>query len=340
MEVDLHITNNCNLRCQHCVYTSGERYMPTLSYSTVRSLTDEFRKLNVNEVHITGGEPLLNPELLSIIQFLTRDGFRVKMQSNGLLINEEKAVELKRAGLKEILISLDGLEESHDNLRAYSGSFKSAVSAIRYCLDAEIPVRVNTVVSRRNCNEIAPLIAYLQRLGVVQHSFFYLTPIGRAEALIDSALSFREWKRVEELIIGEAGNLNMLHRIKVQSVFQEKPPLGLVQSCRADNCLILSNGDVYHCVLFSNSQDCRLGNVFSTPLSDIWQTLPDRLSTIVQQRISACSNDCWGGCPGMTYLLRGRVNTCDPRCEPHFGLYSSCIRQYHKFGEKEHDKEA
>lgn len=166
------------------------------------------------------------------------------------------------------------------------------------------------------------------------------TPIGRAEALIDSALSFREWKRVEELIIGEAGNLNMLHRIKVQSVFQEKPPLGLVQSCRADNCLILSNGDVYHCVLFSNSQDYRLGNVFSTPLSDIWQTLPDRLSTIVQQRISACSNDCWGGCPGMTYLLRGRVNTCDPRCEPHFGLYSSCIRQYHKFGEKEHDKEA
>ena len=100
MELDLHITNRCNLRCRHCVYKSGDLEMPDFPYAALKWLANYLQKLGIKEIHITGGEPLLHPDLFSIIQFLSVNGFTVKMQSNGLLINLSTAVLLLKQALK------------------------------------------------------------------------------------------------------------------------------------------------------------------------------------------------------------------------------------------------
>lgn len=81
MEVDLHVTNRCNLKCKHCVYTSGEWDMPDMTLETVKKIIPALKKLGVEEVHITGGEPLVNKEFFEIARCLHENGFGTRVQT-------------------------------------------------------------------------------------------------------------------------------------------------------------------------------------------------------------------------------------------------------------------
>ena len=117
MEIDLHITNSCNLKCKHCVYTSGEWDMPDMTLETVKKLLPSFNKMGVEEVHITGGEPLLNKEFFEIAEYLKSQKLKTRVQTNGMLITNEVAKRLKECGVEYVLISIDGLETTHNEFR-------------------------------------------------------------------------------------------------------------------------------------------------------------------------------------------------------------------------------
>ena len=111
MEVDLHVTNRCNLKCKHCVYTSGEWSMPDMTLDSVQKLIPSFKKLGVEEVHITGGEPLVNKQFFEIAKCLHENGFSTRVQTNGILITPQIAKKLKESGIEykkllDILIEL------------------------------------------------------------------------------------------------------------------------------------------------------------------------------------------------------------------------------------------
>ena len=90
MEVDLHVTNRCNLKCKHCVYTSGEWEMPDMTLDTVKNLIPSLKKLGVKEVHITGGEPLVKKEEILTLCRKHSDCIFVAF-TNATLIDEEFA---------------------------------------------------------------------------------------------------------------------------------------------------------------------------------------------------------------------------------------------------------
>lgn len=102
MEVDLHITNRCNLKCKHCVYTSGEWEMPDMTLETVKKLVPSFKKMGVEEVHITGGEPLVNKDFFKIARYLKDEGFGTRVQTNGMLVTPEVAKKLKESGIEYV----------------------------------------------------------------------------------------------------------------------------------------------------------------------------------------------------------------------------------------------
>ena len=331
VEVDLHVTNRCNLQCEHCVYDSGKLNMVDMSFETVKKLNIGFKNMGVKEVHITGGEPLLNKELFNMINYLHSEGYLVRLQSNGYLINKEVARKLKTNGVDHILISIDGLYETHNKFRGNSKSFTAACEAVKICIDEGIFTRVNTVVSKFNINRIKDLMKKMNELKVNQHSFFYLTPMGRGVNLKDSILSLSEWKTIQNEILSYGKELGCSSKIRIQDVFHEGDMVyeGL-DICRKDNCLIMSNGNVYHCVFFVNSPYC-LGNIYEDDILEIWNRLPDLLNSINLKRKKSCNMfKCGGGCPGMAFCFRGDVSQCDPRCEPENNLISSCIRRYRK----------
>ena len=328
MEVDLHVTNNCTLRCQHCVYMSGELPMDDMTLDDVKNISRDFKKLGVEEVHLTGGEPLLNLAIFDIIRHLYESGYKVRIQTNGMLINEISAQKLKDLGVNSVLISVDGMENTHNIFRKNKESFALAISAARTCLSKKIFTRINTVVHKDNLNEIEELLKLTSQLGVDQHSFFYLTPIGRGKNLLDKILSLEEWKIVQKQISTHAQKLHCAHKVKTQDVFHETPIASeKYDMCRNDNCLILANGDVFSCVFFVHSE-YKLGNIHDRELFEIWQD-PAAWQKMTFVRKKSCpQSHCTGGCPGLAYLLTGKTSLCDPRCRPAKKLFSSCIRKY------------
>jgi len=327
MEVDLHVTNRCNLRCQHCVYQSGTWKMDDMTLDTIYDLIPSLQRMQVKEIHITGGEPLLNQQIYAIISLLHNAGFIIKMQSNGMILDQKKAMKIKKLGVSQILISIDGMSLSHNVFRNHSSSFDAAIQAIKTCLYCGIPTRVNSVLHRDNIKDIENLINLTSQIGVNHHSFFYLTPIGRGKNLKEKYLSFSEWKEICGIIIELAQKIHFQDKIKIQDVFHEAGE-SIENICRRDNCLIMSNGDVYSCVFFVGSK-YRMGNILNQTLWDIWEnsTIWHLLSAPRKKR---CSRLCGGGCPGLTYLITGTIDRCNPQCCPESNLISSCIRKYAK----------
>lgn len=266
MEVDLHITNRCNLKCKHCVYTSGKWEMPDMTLETVKRLVPSFKKMGVEEVHITGGEPLVNKDFFKIARYLKDEGFGTRVQTNGMLVTPEVAKKLKESGIEYVLISIDGLKKSHNSFRNNEKSFDYAINAVKICLEAGLYTRVNTVINRSNIDDLPDLIRYINTLNPSQHSFFYLTPIGRGKNIKNLVLTLKEWKEIEKIVKRAGIENKCIEKIRLQNVLQNDDDN---KKCRDDNCLILANGDVFHCVFFIYS-NYKLGNIFENDLYKIW----------------------------------------------------------------------
>lgn len=178
----LFLTNRCNLRCTHCFY-SGQ-----LDASPKSQLTlDQVEKLLVSlknrltSVIVTGGEPLLHQELLSICQAIdTQTVCRyIDLDTNGILTEQtlETVEKLSQQlqGHLNVQVSLDGLEDTHDRIRQAPGAFRKAQETLRQlCKLAEprknLTACALTTVSERNCDEIVPLHEFLSReLGVAHN---------------------------------------------------------------------------------------------------------------------------------------------------------------------------
>ena len=332
MEVDLHVTNRCNLRCKHCVYTSGEWSMPDMTLNTVKELIPSFKKLGVEEVHITGGEPLVNKQFFEIAKCLHENGFGTRVQTNGILITPQIAEKLKESGIEYVLISIDGLEKTHNSFRNNDKSFDYAINAVKTCLEAGLYTRVNTVINKSNVQDLPDLIKFINTLKPDQHSFFYLTPVGRGKNIKDLMLSLEEWKNIEKIVEKAAKENNCIDKIRLQNVIKNKEDN---KKCRNDNCLILANGDVYHCVFFIYSP-YKLGNIYNDNLYELWtKNIDDIIEKTSNKKLSnknciKTEQNCQCTCSGLAYNLTGSVKTCDPRCNPKDNLIPSCIRTYIK----------
>lgn len=332
MEVDLHVTNRCNLKCKHCVYTSGEWDMPDMTLETVKKIIPALKKLGVEEVHITGGEPLVNKEFFEIARCLHENGFGTRVQTNGILITPDIAKRLKKCGIEYVLISIDGLEKTHNSFRNNDKSFDYAIKAVKICLEAGLYTRVNTVINKSNVQDLPELIKYINNLKPDQHSFFYLTPVGRGKNIKNLMLSLEEWKEVEKIVEKSGRENKCIEKIRLQNVIKNNED---DKKCRDDNCLILANGDVYHCVFFIYSP-YKLGNIYNEDLYEIWTKNIDKVleetsnEKILSKQCNKQKQNCQCNCSGLAYNLTGSVKACDPRCNPEKNLIPSCIRTYIK----------
>ena len=332
MEVDLHVTNRCNLKCKHCVYTSGEWDMPDMTLETVKKIIPALKKLGVEEVHITGGEPLVNKEFFEIARCLHENGFGTRVQTNGILITPDIAKRLKECGIEYVLISIDGLEKTHNSFRNNYKSFDYAIKAVKICLEAGLYTRVNTVINKSNVQDLPELIKYINNLKPDQHSFFYLTPVGRGKNIKNLMLSLEEWKEVEKIVEKSGRENKCIEKIRLQNVIKNNED---DKKCRDDNCLILANGDVYHCVFFIYSP-YKLGNIYNEDLYEIWTKNIDKVleetsnEKILSKQCNKQKQNCQCNCSGLAYNLTGSVKACDPRCNPEKNLIPSCIRTYIK----------
>lgn len=165
----LSVTDQCNLRCRYCMPDEHFRWLPhkdVLSFAEIERLVDIFAELGVHRVHLTGGEPLLRPDVEHLVQMLARDTRidDLSMISNGVAL-AQKAAALKEAGLHRMTISLDTLRPERFRNLARRDRHAQVLAGIRAAQAAGLkPLKINAVVMRGiNDDELPDLVEFARQ---------------------------------------------------------------------------------------------------------------------------------------------------------------------------------
>ncbi|MBI5789175.1 MAG: heme b synthase [Candidatus Schekmanbacteria bacterium] len=192
------LTRSCNLGCLHCRGSATlDRAGDELSLAEAYKLIDQITELAKPILIMSGGEPLVRPDVLEIAQYGTNKGLRVVLATNGTLLTQPLAERLKECGIQRVSISIDGANaQSHDAFRGMPGSFDLALCGIEILKKAGLSFQVNTTITRRNLKEI-PAIADLGiNLGAAAIHIFLLVPTGRGKEIEGDEISPQEYEDV------------------------------------------------------------------------------------------------------------------------------------------------
>ena len=147
VSIKVFITDKCNLNCDYCYPLIHKReFGMDMTKEELFKLFDDLASLGTKVIVLQGGEPLLRKDVGEIIDYVLGKGMICEMISNGFLV-PEKINEVKK--LNSLCISIDGTEEENDFYRG-RGSYKKAMEAIRICMREKIPIRLHSVITRRN----------------------------------------------------------------------------------------------------------------------------------------------------------------------------------------------
>ena len=197
-------TTRCNLHCRHCgsdcTTVSGNPDMPLEDFLRALETVPVRERVPGFTVVLTGGEPLLRPDIDNVVRSIRERGVGVGMVSNGYFYDEKKHERMIEAGLGALTISLDGLEESHDWMRGRSGSYTRALKGIELAAHSRLAFDVVTCVNQRNFHELPRIWEVLQGVGVPQWRLFTIIPIGRAASDQEMHLSNEQFLGLMEFI--------------------------------------------------------------------------------------------------------------------------------------------
>jgi len=177
-------TRACDLACVHCrAAAQPRRSQFELTTEEGFQLIDEIATLQPRVFVITGGDPLKREDTFEMISYARERGLEPSLTPSGTpLLTEAAIARMKRHGLARLALSLDASRaELHDDFRRVNGSFDLTLRAVRAARREQIPVQINTTVTRRTIDEIPRMVDLLSELGIAMWSVFFLVPTGRGK---------------------------------------------------------------------------------------------------------------------------------------------------------------
>lgn len=180
--LDIEINTVCNLRCKTCFVDGYHRFDApvTVPRERVRAIMAAGRERYGGTLHLMGGEPLLHPELLEIMEDGFAMGFAdILMNTNGTRMTADLAARLAAFPTVDVLVSLDGPEALNDEIRG-CGVYKQAMEAIRLLSAAGVATSVMVTVTRRLLPLLPSWVGELRALGLLK--LIHLMPVGQLSA--------------------------------------------------------------------------------------------------------------------------------------------------------------
>lgn len=305
-------TWRCNLSCRHCgsdcKSSSTLPDMPAADFLRVVDSLLPHVDPHILNVIITGGEPLVRDD----IEYVGRQLYDREMPwgivTNGLLLTPGRLESLRAAGLHNITISLDGLEEDHNWMRNHPKSFARAYEAIRMTARAsDLNFDVVTCVNRRSLPRLTELKELLIEAGVKGWRLFTIFPAGRAAAYPE----FKLTKEETETLMRFIADTRKEGRIKAS--FCCEGFMGSYEGIVRDNFFECQAGVTVGSVLLDGGigacpsirADYRQGNIYEDDFWDVWQNRFGQYRDRSWMRRGVCA-DCrfWRYCEGNGMHLR------------------------------------
>ncbi|MGO8881102.1 MAG: 12,18-didecarboxysiroheme deacetylase [Desulfomonilaceae bacterium] len=340
-----NITQRCNLKCVHCYSRSEDKkYSNELSTDEGIQLLDDLAGFGSPVVLFSGGEPLIRPDILELIQHATVSGMRAVLSTNGTLIDEPMAAKLKDIGLSYVGISLDGLQKVHDSFRGVDGTFERVLRAINNCKAAGLKVGLRFTINKRNFQEIDGIFDLVDKLQIPRICFYHLVYAGRGADLMNEDLDHKQTRKVVDLIIDRTMALHgkgmavevltvdnhadgpyIYLRLLKENPDRARQVLELLQMNEGN-----SSGRGIGCVSWDGTVHAdqfwrhhSFGNIRNSPFSKIWTNPNDELLQKLKQKKNfvrgRCASCNWLDICGGNFRVRaeaalGDLWAPDPAC--------------------------
>lgn len=207
------LTMRCNHACAHCGSRAAEPREDELDTPALLEVADQLAAAGTTEVALIGGEAYLHPGMLPVTERLSALGVRVILQTGGRGLGRARLRQLKRAGLVQVGVSIDGLEATHDLVRASTGSYAAAVRTLRLARELGFVTTVNTQIHRLSAGELRPLCAALDALRIRSWRCQLTAPMGRAADRPEWIL--QPWEVID--VIDTLGALQLEHAEQARS---------------------------------------------------------------------------------------------------------------------------
>ncbi len=276
----LELTVRCNENCIHCGSRCGESAVDELTLRQYKDFLSQVRDdmgVQKKMLCITGGEPLLRKDFFDIMGHANELGFRWGMTSNATLLTKEVARDLKRVGMGTISVSIDGLEQTHDQFRRTPGGFSKAMQGIENLLEVGgfRAVQVTTVVTHKNINELDELFRIFSKMDIDSWRVINIEPMGRALDHPELLLTDDDYRTMFEFIrnkriAGEPVCYGCSHYLGME---YEREVRDWYYLCTAGlyTASITANGDIIACLDIERRPEFVQGNILTDRFSEVWK---------------------------------------------------------------------
>lgn len=323
-----NLTRRCNLECAHCYIAAGpgESAAGELTTAECRRIAGEILALSPSPLFIlSGGEPLLRPDLEEIASFAAGRGATVVVGTNGTLLTDERIARLVAAGVSGVAVSVDSLDaHRHDAFRHGAGALEATTAALARLRAHHLDFIVQTTATRSNRTEIGRLAAWAAEQGAVAFNLYFLVATGRGARLTD--LTPAEY----EVLLGDLVDYHerylgrMMVRAKCAPHFMrllhqrspDSPVLayGTRCPCGTQYCRITPDGKLTPCPYIPTAA----GDLRRSSFADVWRDAP----LFRELRSGALGGACGrceyrrvcGGCRARALAIEGDHLAADPSC--------------------------
>lgn len=340
-----NLIRRCNLCCKHCYSISADTDFPgELSTAQVFEVMDDLKTFGVPGLILSGGEPLLRPDIFDIGRRAKELGFYIGLSTNGTLIKQQHLKPIRDAGFDYLGISLDGIKDTHDQFRQMDGAFDASLTATRLCQDNGIKVGLRFTLTQDNAEELPQLLQLAEDEGVDKFYLSHLNYAGRGNRhrANDVVHKITRWAMdtvfqaawedacrggSKEFVTGnnDADGVYLLFWVRqnvpeLESLVRERLEFWGGNSSGVNVANIDNLGNVHPDTFW---WDYNLGNVKERPFSEIWQDRSDPLMDGLKSsprplegRCAACDYNriCGGNTRVRAYQLTGNPWAEDPAC--------------------------
>ena len=200
-----NLIRRCNLTCKHCYSISADiDFKGELSTDEVYTVMDDLKSFGVPVLILSGGEPLLRPDIFDISRRAKATGFYVGLSSNGTLIDEHNIDAIAAIGYDYVGISIDGVRHTHDRFRQKEGAFDASMQGIRLCRERDIKVGLRFTMTEDNATELPDMLQLMADEGVNKFYLSHLNYAGRGNRNRDSDVRLNITRSAMDLLFETA----------------------------------------------------------------------------------------------------------------------------------------
>jgi len=340
-----NLIRRCNLTCKHCYATSADKDFPgELSTEQVFGVMDDLKAFGVPVLILSGGEPLMRPDIFDISRRAKDMGFYVGLSSNGTLITADNIRQIVDVGYDYVGVSLDGMRTTHDLFRRRQGAFDESLHGIRLCRDAGIKVGMRFTITGDNARDLPDLLNLMDDEGIDKFYLSHLNYAGRGnknrgddahhrmtraamDLLFDTCWNHIVSGRPKEFVTGnnDADGVYLLKWVQARLPEREETLAAMLRRWGGNssgvNIANIDNlGNVHPDTMW---WDYTLGSVKERPFSEIWADISDPLMAGLKRkhrplegRCAQCRHldICGGNSRTRAWQLTGNPWAEDPGC--------------------------